>query len=99
MRACATWSVASKIAIPRSLSAFTQGTYMRFISLTLLVLLSTSLSGQRDHRSGIHTEDMDPTCQPCTDFWRYVNGGWLDKNPIPARSSSWGPMTVLTEAN
>ncbi len=30
---------------------------------------------------------MDTTCKPCTDFWRYVNGGWLDKNPIPADKS------------
>jgi putative endopeptidase len=50
-------------------------------------------------RSGIHREDMDPTCKPCVDFWRYVNGGWLKNNPIPADRSSWGPGPVLTEAN
>jgi putative endopeptidase len=42
---------------------------------------------------------MDTTCKPCTDFWRYVNGGWLDKNPIPADKSSYGPFTVLADAN
>jgi putative endopeptidase len=72
---------------------------MRRTLTMLLVLLSASLSGQTGTRSGIHREDMDPTCQPCADFWRYVNGGWLDRNPIPARSSSWGPIAVLTEAN
>src|SRR5438067_1636843 len=72
---------------------------MRAISLTVLLVLSTALSGQRGPQSGVHREDMDPTCQPCTDFWRYVNGGWLDKNPIPASSSSWGPSQLLTETN
>jgi len=75
---------------------------MRHTLVTLLVLLSVplgTLSGQTGVRSGIHQEDMDPTCQPCADFWRYVNGGWLDKNPIPARAASWGTFTVLTEAN
>src|SRR2546422_478648 len=72
---------------------------MRRTVLMLLVLLSASLSGQTGTHSGIHREDMDPTCQPCADFWRYANGGWLDKNPIPARSGSWGSFTVLTEAN
>jgi predicted metalloendopeptidase len=42
---------------------------------------------------------MDPTCKPCTDFWRYVNGGWLDRNPIPADKSSWGTFGVLADAN
>lgn len=58
-----------------------------------------SLSGQSPTHSGIHSEDMDTTCKPCTDFWRYVNGGWLDKNPIPADKSSYGTFTVLADAN
>src|ERR1700722_8672053 len=72
---------------------------MRLAALALLVLFSASLSGQIGAQSGIHREDMDATCQPCTDFWRYVSGGWLDKNPIPASSSRWGAFDVLREAN
>src|SRR6516225_8127777 len=72
---------------------------MRRRSWVLALILAAVLAGQRTTRSGIHPEDMDPTCKPCTDFWRYVNGAWLDKNPIPARSSSWGTFSVLNEAN
>jgi predicted metalloendopeptidase len=72
---------------------------MRIGSCILLLIAALGLTGQSAQRSGIHPEDMDPTCKPCTDFWRFVNGGWLDKNPIPARASSWGPSSVLTEAN
>ena len=72
---------------------------MRLAPLALSVFLAASLSGQTATHSGIHREDMDVTCKPCTDFWRYVNGGWIDKNPIPARSSAWGPGAVLSEAN
>lgn len=64
-----------------------------------LVLFAALLFGQNASRSGIHPEDMDNTCKPCTDFWRYVNGGWIDKNPIPDHSASWGPFGVLNEAN
>ena len=49
--------------------------------------------------SGIDSASLDPKCKPCDDFWRYVNGGWVDKNPIPARASTWGTLSVLTEAN
>ena len=65
----------------------------------LLVLAASLLGQQPAVRSGIHPEDMDLTCKPCTDFYRYVNGGWLDKNPIPASQSSWGPFGVLAAAN
>lgn len=67
--------------------------------LLLLALIAVALSGQSTRKSGIHAEDMDLTCKPCTDFWRYANGGWLDKNPIPPNRSSWGAFSVLTEAN
>jgi putative endopeptidase len=49
--------------------------------------------------SGVNRDDMDLTCKPCTDFWRYVNGGWLDKHPIPAHLSRWGTFPALVEAN
>jgi len=77
---------------------------MRVSPSLLLLLAAASLSGQKATgqkitHSGIHTEDMDSTCKPCTDFWRYVNGGWLDKNPIPADKASWGTFGVLGDAN
>jgi predicted metalloendopeptidase len=42
---------------------------------------------------------MDRKCEPCTDFWRYVNGGWIDRNPIPAHLPRWGSFSVVREAN
>src|SRR5579863_3915291 len=74
---------------------------MRFRSLLLLIILTAALTAQTGSSptSGIHPEDMDPTCKPCSDFWRYVNGGWLDKNPIPADQANWGHSGVLRKAN
>jgi putative endopeptidase len=66
----------------------------------LLVLACGAMAvGQQAPRSGIDKSDMDLTCKPCQDFWRYANGGWLDKNPIPPQYSSWGAFTVLAEQN
>jgi endothelin-converting enzyme/putative endopeptidase len=52
---------------------------------------------QQASRSGIDRASFDTSCKPCEDFWRYANGGWMDKNPIPARFPSWGPASVLAE--
>ncbi len=63
-----------------------------FVPLLLAVCLA-----QESSHNGIDRGSLDPTCKPCQDFWRYANGGWMDKNPIPARFSSWGPASVLAE--
>lgn len=70
------------------------------LSQAFFVALSVALlSAQSGARSGIHPEDMDTTCKACTDFWRYVNGGWLQRNPIPADKASWGTFGVLRDAD
>jgi len=68
--------------------------------LTSIVLLSMALAATLlAQKSGIYKEDLDPSCKPCEDFWRYAAGGWLDRNPIPARQARWGTMSVMTERN
>ncbi|MCL5744024.1 MAG: M13 family metallopeptidase, partial [Acidobacteria bacterium] len=72
---------------------------MRLYATFLVLVAAAALPGQQALRSGIDRANLDPTCKPCEDFWRYANGGWLDKNPIPARYPSWGTMPVMREAN
>jgi len=72
---------------------------MRIRRSLLSAIAAVTLSGQSAPHSGVYPEEMDPTCKPCTDFWRYVNGAWLDKNPIPADQSAWGQGALLRQAN
>lgn len=44
---------------------------------------------------GFDTRDIDVGVRPQDDFYRYVNGGWLAKNPIPDHESSWGSFRIL----
>jgi putative endopeptidase len=41
--------------------------------------------------------DMDTAVNPGNDFFSYANGGWVDKNPIPADQSSWGIGYMVEE--
>jgi len=55
------------------------------------------LFAQAASQSGVHPEDIDETCKPCDDFWRYATGAWHDRNPIPSDQSSWGLGTALAD--
>jgi predicted metalloendopeptidase len=48
---------------------------------------------------GIDPADMDRTARPCDDFYRYADGGWQQKNPIPPEYPSWGTFNELAERN
>ncbi|HPT26666.1 MAG TPA: M13 family metallopeptidase N-terminal domain-containing protein [Bryobacteraceae bacterium] len=63
------------------------------------LLLAATAVAQQPLASGIDTAAIDRSCKPCDDLWRFANGGWVDKNPIPARYSNWGTFTVLQEGN
>src|SRR5215210_4955681 len=39
--------------------------------------------------------DMDLSVDPGADFYRYANGGWLDRAVIPADFPAWDTMTLL----
>src|SRR6266436_3386763 len=48
---------------------------------------------------GFDTANLDKTCKPCDDFYRFAMGGWMKANPIPPEYSTWGSFTVLLDKN
>jgi putative endopeptidase len=63
---------------------------MRVIRWVVIVLAcGLPAMGQTAARHGIHTEDLDMKCDPCTDFAQYANGSWHAQNPIPAYMDRW----------
>jgi putative endopeptidase len=52
-------------------------------------------SGTKALTSGIELENFDISVSPDEDFFRFVNGQWLDKTKIPADQSNYGAFTAL----
>ena len=70
------------------------------IALVALLLLSACADKQPPTEatalvSGIDTVGMDNSVRPQDDFYRYANGGWLDRTEIPADEVGWGSYMTL----
>ncbi|HET7361664.1 MAG TPA: M13 family metallopeptidase [Salinimicrobium sp.] len=52
---------------------------------------------QEEEIHGLNLAFMDTTVRPQGNFFRYVNGTWLDNTEIPADKTTWGSFSELRE--
>ncbi|WP_111309006.1 M13 family metallopeptidase [Confluentibacter sediminis] len=71
-------------------------------SIFLLLLLVASCkkeqkkeTAQVEEVSGINLELMDNSINPADDFFKYVNGKWLENTEIPDDQTRWGSFNEL----
>jgi len=68
--------------------------------LIIISFLITSCMNQKQSLPpAINLENMNQDINPGDDFFRYVNGGWLEKNTIPDEYSQYGSFNELIELN
>ena len=65
------------------------------ILLALLILLSVDSPAVR----AIDRDEFDTAVKPGDDFFQYINGKWIKKNPIPAEYSRWGVFAEIRDRN
>lgn len=75
-------------------------TFKNLVLYSLMVVMTVTVSCKKEKPveekiHGIIVENMDTSVSPSTDFFRYVNGSWLDKTEIPADRTSWGSFNEL----
>ncbi|MDX6560135.1 MAG: putative endopeptidase [Blastocatellia bacterium] len=54
---------------------------------------------QKSVVAGFDFSSIDRSASACQDFNRFANGGWMDRNQIPAAYSRWGRFELLDEQN
>jgi len=63
------------------------------------MLLALGLQTNAQTRILLDTANMDKSVKPGDNFYRYANGRWLDKNPVPPSETRWGSFNELQENN
>ncbi len=57
-------------------------------------------SGHSDPNDvNLHPENFDLSAEPADDFYRFVNGGWMDRNEIPGEKSSLSVFSEISDRN
>jgi putative endopeptidase len=70
----------------------------RVLGVALFVLVAVSCGQQAPPlTSGLSLENMDTSVRPQDDFFRYVNGTWLDTTEIPADRTNTGVFMDLRD--
>ena len=44
---------------------------------------------------GLQFDYLDESADPKQDFYQYANGGWMEKNPLPAEYARFGSFDML----
>jgi putative endopeptidase len=71
----------------------------RYLFLALCAISVGALAAATSSSEGLHTDWLDKSVDPGTDFFSYANGGWKTANPIPDAYSRWGTFNILQKSN
>lgn len=77
--------------------------FMKHFNIKLLTagILSLAIYGTANAQSRPANDpvyqNLDKSVSPGADFFKYANGGWIGKNPIPPAYSSWGIGNIVSE--
>lgn len=78
---------------------------MKYLQILTVLILFSLGNAYAQYQTGssqtkaIDLTNMDQSINPTVDFYRYVNGGWMARNPVPPGYSRWGSFSEVDERN
>src|SRR5437773_2690825 len=91
-------SASAHVAYRTPIGGFLVSARPRLLTAALVCCAVAALPAQGVHH-GLDPVNLDTTCAPCLDFYRYANGGWLARTSLPPEYASYGSFTELADRN
>ncbi len=67
-----------------------------FVSLPLAAVFGQT---QNRTRTAVETASLNRAAEPCTDFYQFACGAWIENTPLPADRLSYGRMQEVQDRN
>ncbi|MCM1377247.1 MAG: M13 family metallopeptidase [Clostridium sp.] len=72
--------------------------HLKVIALGLLAGVALSATAE-EHLKSLDPKSIDPSYSPKSDFYHYVNNGWMQANPLTPEHSRYGKFNILTDSS
>ncbi len=72
---------------------------LKFTLMLILTIAIAACEQQADTPAPIERTHMDENISPADDFFRYVNNGWLEANPMTDEYSRYGAFEEVSKLN
>ena len=74
------------------------------MTLTKKLLLAVAVTGvaatgMAEHLKSLNAEYIDKTTPAGTDFYKHVNKGWMEANPLTPEYSRYGQFNILNDSS
>lgn len=79
------------------MSVFSRGVLLSFVTLLMAGSLGIPSLARQGAGHGVDIANMDLAASPRDDFYRFANGGWLDRVEIPADRSFVAARTEIND--
>lgn len=66
--------------------------------LTVVSCSAPKENANEEKVEGINLANIDSTIRPADDFYKFVNGGWLERTEIPGDQGRWNSFNEVREA-